>query len=197
MDSDELLIQLMCEENEDAKKEFRNRYLAYIRMWLNQFKSSIDYFRLDVEDFVSEAYIKVCDALSVFDRANGNFYSFAKKCVFNYMNSYIKKMNGLTRRTIYDSLSIDAAVSDAHTFENLIESDYHITSLNDMIGSKENVDKIRRVVSQLSDDEKGILSLKYKGKKTSEISSMMSLKEKSVEYKSGSIKKKLTSCIKT
>ena len=75
MDSDELLIQLMCEENEDAKKEFRNRYLAYIRMWLNQFKSSIDYFRLDVEDFVSEAYIKVCDALSVFDRTNGNFYS--------------------------------------------------------------------------------------------------------------------------
>ena len=197
MDSDELLIQLMCEENEDAKREFRNRYLAYIRMWLKQFKSSIDYFRLDEEDFVSEAYVKVYDALSVFNKDNGNFYSFAKRCVVNYMNSYIKKMNGLTRRTIYDSLSIDSALSDAHTFENMIESEYHITSLEDMMSSRDNVDRMKEVVNQFSDEEKNILSLKYAGKKTKEISGILSIKEKSVEYKCSSIKKKLTSCIKT
>jgi len=197
MDSDELLIQLMCEENEDAKREFRNRYLAYVRMWLKPFKYSIEYFRLDEEDFVSEAYLKVYDALSVFNRDNGNFYSFAKRCVVNYMNSYIKKMNGLTRRTIYDSLSIDASVSDAHTFENLIESEYHITSLDEMIVAKENVDRIKREFDQLSDEELDIVSLKYAGKKNKEISSILDIKEKSVEYRTGSIKKKLTSCIKT
>ena len=197
MDSDELLIQLMCEENEDAKREFRNRYLAYIRMWLKQFKSSIDYFRLDEEDFVSEAYIKVYDALSVFDKDSVNFYSFAKRCVVNYMNSYIKKMNGFARRAIYDSLSIDSSLSDAHTFENMIESEYHITSLDEMVSSRENANRMKRVVDQFSDEEKNILSLKYAGKKAKEISGILSIKDKSVEYKCSSIKKKLTSCIKT
>ena len=73
MDSDELLIELMCEENEDAKREFKNRYLAYIRMWLKEYSSIIRYFRLDVDDFVSEAYLKVDEALSLFDRSKGNF----------------------------------------------------------------------------------------------------------------------------
>lgn len=197
VDSDELLIELMCEENEDAKIEFRKRYLSFIKTWLKSYLNVIKYMRMEEEDFVGEIYMYIYESLSNFNKEKGYFYSFAKTCFNHYMYTYIKKMNGSMRKTILDSLSIDGYYDNGQGFNELIEGDYHISDLKSYYESKETLKNMKEIINNLDDREKRLISYRYKGKKNKDISSIMSLNEKTIEYKCTSVKKKLTSCMKT
>lgn len=196
MDSDELLIELMCEENLDAKREFERRYIAFIKIWLKRYTRVIKYMRMEEDDFVSVLYLKVLDSLSVFDKNNGNFYSFAKTCVNNYMNTFIKRMNGSMRKTILDSISINESIN-GYNFEEVIEGNYHLSRLDEYVKSREKLFEIKEKIRLLKEEDKKIIKCRYDGDNIKKISSKLSLKEKNVEYKCSSIKKKLTRCIKT
>ena len=41
MDCDELLIDLMCENNEEAHTIFRKRYMSFVRMWVMGYKNIV------------------------------------------------------------------------------------------------------------------------------------------------------------
>ena len=198
MDSDELLIELMCECNEDAIYEFRRRYISNIRKWLTNFERVIGFMRLDKEDFVTELYLKVYDSLAYYDSENGTcFYAFAKRCVTNHMLTYLKRMNGLSKRAILDAFSLDEGLDDVHRYEDLVESGYQISQISRMYNSKENISNMKRIIDEFGEEEKKVLAYRYYDVKNTSISKRMSVNEKHVEYKCSSIKKKLTSCIKT
>ena len=198
MDSDELLIELMCEGNHEAIFEFSRRYISNIRKWLNNFDRVINFVRLDREDFVSELYLKVYDALSYYEVGSGKcFYAFAKRCVTNHMLTYLKKMNCLNKRAILDAVSLDDGIDDIHRYEDLVESNYQISDMGSLYDSKENVKSIKNVIDEFDVEEKNIMLYRYFDIKNTSISKKMAINEKHVEYKCSSIKKKLTSCIKT
>ena len=197
MDVYELLIDLMCEGNEDAFISFRERYLKFIRYWIKSYKNIIDYLRLDEEDFVGEIYMHIYYSISSYNGNCGHFYAYAKKCAQNYILTYLKRMDSDSRRTILGSLSIDSAIDDMHTFEDLVQCEYLIAYIDKRYESREVIDDMIDVINEFDEDEKKILYMRYMGMKSKKIESYLDLKDRQIEYKTSNIKKKLTSCIKT
>lgn len=197
MDVDELLIDLMCEDNEDACIAFRERYMALIRYWLKSYDNVISYLRLDDEDFVSDIYMCILNSISSYNGSTGSFYCYAKKCMINYLLTYLKKFNSDSRKTLFTSLSIDVPIDDVHTFEDLVQCDYSIADVSRRYEARESIDGMLSVVSSFDHDEKRIAYLRYIGYKPKKIEQRLELSERQIEYKTSNIKKKLTSCIKT
>lgn len=197
MDVDELLIDLMCEDNEDAYIAFRERYMTFIRYWLKSYDNVIAYLRLDIEDFVGDIYMSVLNSISSYNGSTGKFYTFAKKCVSNYILAYLKRYNSDARKTLFTSLSIDVPIDDLHTYEDMVKCEYVISDISKRYDVKESFDDMLGVISSLDEDEKKIVYMRYSGMKPREMERYSTLKERQIEYKTSNIKKKLTSCIKT
>ena len=197
MDSDELLIDLMCENNVEAHAVFRKRYLSFIKTWVSAYKNIVEYLRLDEDEMVDEIYMHIYESLSTYNYINGYFYTYAKRCASNYIFAYLKKMSSDSRKIIYECLSIDAYLDDVHTYEDLVRCEYSLAHFDKRYEARENLEDMLSVIEGFDEDEKKIISLRYKGEKSKSIADSLQLNERQVEYKTSTIKKKLTSCIKT
>jgi RNA polymerase sigma factor (sigma-70 family) len=197
MDCDELLIDLMCENNEEAHTIFRKRYMSFVRMWVMGYKNIMEYLRLDEDELVNEIYMHVYESLSTYNYMNGYFYSYARRCATNYIFAYLKKMSSESRKIIYECLSIDAYLDDVHTYEDMVRCEYGIAKFDKQYDARENLDGMLSVMDEFDADEKKIAYLRYMGEKPKSIADTLQLNERQVEYKTSTIKKKLTSCIKT
>ncbi len=184
--SDEQLVALAQEKNENAIEELFNRY-KYIA-------SSIahSYFLNggDSEDLLQEGLFAVFKAISSFN-AKANFKTYVYTCVKNRIFSVIKSSNRYKNQPLNNYLSISGGLDGEEIDKSKVVLDSNFSPEETYI-NLEAENELKTKISQiLSDYEYKILINYLKGYSYSELGKMFSKKEKSIDNAIQRIRKKI------
>lgn len=122
--SDEQLVKMAGEGNEEAENELLERYKYVVR----QKASSYFMAGADSEDLIQEGMIGVFKAMQNYDAEKGaSFGTFANMCIKRQMISAVKSASCKKHRPLNNSISLSNPLSDENesggTLGELIESD--------------------------------------------------------------------------
>lgn len=177
--TDEELIRLTAQKNNDAFVELASRYLWLIRAKARQCEVPA----FDTDDLSQEGLIGLYDAALTFD-PNGaaSFKTYAGVCISNRFTSVLRKQTGLKNKPLNDFVSI----FDESSVAGLSHDDMETTVLfREMLAGV-----LSQVKNLLSEQEQKVLAMYLGGYNRKEIAQVLSLPLKSVDNTMQRVRKK-------
>lgn len=172
-------------ENDDSSYDILfNKYIPIIKKMAYNYYSSYKYYGHELEDFQQEAYISFYNATMNFDeRKNSGFYSFVILCMNRALLTFCRKISCEKKNisSIY-LVSIDdvsVALGDSN-----IEKYYADNDIKDFF------DNIRL---ELEFEDSCIIELRYNGFTYKEISILLDLPLRKVQFRGRKFKRLLNS----
>ena len=168
--SDEQLVFMLCDNNEEAKNKLYERYNNLIYKELNNVKRSAYALKIEWQDLEQEAMVGFANAISSFNEdSEAKFSTYATICIRRRLYNYIKKFatnkNYIFKSTIsFDEKGENIAtnVTDASGKEPLNK-----LMLNESIKEvKSNIN------SKLTEEEQKIIDYATNGLKPDDISKL-------------------------
>lgn len=147
-----------------------------------------DYELCDKEDFISEGYIGLIKAANKYDKAKQiRFSTFACKCIYYHLCSYLFVQNHYCRKANNDAVSLETKTFDDNektTLKDLIisEEDYSVANANDILSL---IDKLN------IKDAKYIIIKKVEGYSYTEIGKFLGVSRHIIYHRLKSLRKKL------
>ncbi|MBQ9919199.1 MAG: sigma-70 family RNA polymerase sigma factor [Clostridia bacterium] len=176
--SDEKLVRLIRESDENAFKILYERYLPKIRTMTYSFQG----LGYDIEDLVQEAIIGFFTAINVYDFKSSAFSTFCYTCMRRMLISLLRKMN---KKKSLPSSSI--IYTDENLFEEAISQDPETTFI-----AREDFERLKsRINAELSEFERDVLHYYLLDFNYAEISKALNTTKKSVDNAIQRIRQKL------
>ena len=168
--TDEELIRLTAQKNNEAFVELASRYLWLIRTKARQCEVPA----FDTDDLSQEGLIGLYDAALTFDpNGSASFRTYAGVCISNRFTSVLRKQTGLKNKPLNDFVSI----FDENSMADLSSNDMESTVLfREMLAGV-----LSQVKKLLSDQEQRVLGMYLEGYNRKEIALVLSLPLKSVD----------------
>ena len=168
--TDEELIRLTAQKNNDAFVELASRYLWLIRAKARQCEVPA----FDTDDLSQEGLIGLYDAAVTFD-PNGaaSFKTYAGVCISNRFTSVLRKQTGLKNKPLNDFVSIFDESSVAGLSNDDMET---MVLFREMLAGV-----LSQVKNLLSEQEQKVLAMYLGGYNRKEIAQVLSLPLKSVD----------------
>lgn len=168
--TDEDLIRLTAQKNNEAFVELASRYLWLIRTKARQCEVPA----FDTDDLSQEGLIGLYDAALTFDpNGSASFRTYAGVCISNRFTSVLRKQTGLKNKPLNDFVSI----FDENSVADLSSNDMESTVLfREMLAGV-----LSQVKKLLSDQEQRVLGMYLEGYNRKEIAQVLSLPLKSVD----------------
>lgn len=182
--SDEELIYLLREKNQDAIDLLLLRYYEYIKWFLKDIFVSKNYY-FDMEDLYLLSKIKMNDIIDKYDEESGKFYSFARISIKRNVFDYLKK-----ERSKKVDYSLDTYIDESNSiaFIDVLFEEGDSYSTYNIFNLKQVKEKIQIL---LSEEEKNILKDKIDGYSYKEIAKKNNKSNKYIDNKLSKIKNKL------
>ena len=173
--SDDLLVCLWREKNQDAFDLLQNRYNYFIFGIIKDILNKYDKF-FDYADLYQESFMAFLRCIESYDEENGCFYFFVRRSVERALINYIKK-----NMRYMEIKSIDNMV-----YEDSRESyvDYIVEEKNDFCDST----LYEKLINKLDDVNKLIVDYKIDGYTYNEIAKMLGLTRGSIYSRASKIK---------
>ena len=168
--TDEDLIRLTAQKNNEAFVELASRYLWLIRTKARQCEVPA----FDTDDLSQEGLIGLYDAALTYDpNGSASFRTYAGVCISNRFTSVLRKQTGLKNKPLNDFVSI----FDENSVADLSSNDMESTVLfREMLAGV-----LSQVKKLLSDQEQRVLGMYLEGYNRKEIAQVLSLPLKSVD----------------
>lgn len=168
--TDEDLIRLTAQKNNEAFVELASRYLWLIRTKARQCEVPA----FDTDDLSQEGLIGLYDAALTYDpNGSASFRTYAGVCISNRFTSVLRKQTGLKNKPLNDFVSI----FDENSMADLSSNDMESTVLfREMLAGV-----LSQVKKLLSDQEQRVLGMYLEGYNRKEIAQVLSLPLKSVD----------------
>lgn len=189
--SDNELVYLCSENNEDATNIIIDKYKKHILSILKEYRKQYNIVGIETADLYQEALLGLLNAIHSFnENKDVTFYTYATVCIRKSIINAIKKTFEQKSRILNNSYSLDKLINNSES--NLYEIFKDERSEPDkLLIDKENVDElINKIESKLSKSEIEIFELKLKGLKNNEIASLIDKDKKFVENTMFRINKK-------
>jgi len=195
--SDEDLVYLAKEGNNDAMKILLNRYSKFL------FYKVIPFYipGSEREDIIQEAYIGFLRAIQDFDRNKGNFFSFANICVQRHITTAIKFSNRNKSKVLRNPISLEASYAgdndgernlyEVITPNKVISGSFQESSEDYLIDFMEKSRISKVLLSNLTEKEREVLKLRAMGITYKEIAKKLKIKTKAVDNIIQRIRKKI------
>ena len=160
--SDEQLVYMINDGNEDAKDLLYKRFNKLINSELKSVKRSACALRIEWQDLVQEAMVGFANSISSFNQSSdAKFSTYATLCIRRKLLNIIKKNSTSKSHAAKTALSINDDGSNIY-FMNMEEAT-NKEPLNKMI-IEESLDEIKKVIStKLTKEEQEILDYATKG----------------------------------
>lgn len=178
---DNELINMVCENNEEASDMLYNKYNYIVTAALKKVLPKARRLGIEYEELKQEALVGFSDALVSFNQdKDASLRTFITLCVERRLNNYIKKMETFKEKVNKETISLDQEIDeDKHSL-------YEIYGGNEknpestMIENEE-IDAIFKTISKrLSNQEKEVLKLLIDGYKSEDIATKLNIPIKSV-----------------
>ena len=175
--SDEQLVFMTNEYNEDAKEILYERYKNLIYSELNSVKRSVYALGIDFQDLKQEAMLGLANAISSFDNSSDvKFSTFVTSCIRHRLYNYIKKFT--TKKSIIQkfTLSIDDDKDNVINLKASSDSE----PLNKMLVSESLSEVQDKISNELTEEEQQVLDCSVNGMSSEEIGILLNKSIKQV-----------------
>lgn len=178
--TDEKLIELLKNGNQDAFSQLSLRYFPIIRVKASKYKA----VTVDFEDFIQEGLLALLFATKHYNKNSGaTFSTYAGVCISNRFASIVRQTN--RKKDIPSDLMLSYEQDDFNT------DDATSTPEQKLIDKENYINVLKKIKQALSPMEYNVLKLYLAGKSYEEIAESMSLPYKTVDNALQRIRKKL------
>lgn len=180
--SDEHLVSLISENNDDAKDELYRKYSGMIHKELNQVKRSAYALGIEWQDLMQEALLGFSNAINSFrDEEDAKFSTYATLCVRRKLINYINKFTTQKNYTMKSAISLDNTLEDSDTnYMSFLQDNSGREPLNKMMIDESLKEVSNKFNNVLTDEEKTIIDYATDGKKPEEIANLTNKSVKQV-----------------
>lgn len=180
--SDEHLVSLISENNDDAKDELYRKYSGMIHKELNQVKRSAYALGIEWQDLMQEALLGFSNAINSFrDEEDAKFSTYATLCVRRKLINYINKFTTQKNYTMKSAISLDNTLEDSDTnYMSFLQDNSGREPLNKMMIDESLKEVSNKFKNILTDEEKTIIDYATDGKKPEEIANLTNKSVKQV-----------------
>lgn len=158
---DNELVNLVCEQSEEARDLLYDKYSYIVDIIYNKYKKSAYYLSVDLNELKQEALVGFSDALVCFDQDKDvSLSTFISLCVERRVRNYVRKADTYKNKILKSAYSLDATYGDENEIP-LVEkigdssADPQIT-----IEEMENIKNLKKQIDELlSPSEKEVYEL--------------------------------------
>lgn len=171
---DNELIDLICENNEEATDLVYDKYKYIVDIVVSKYKSAIKYFNIDRSELYQEAMVGFSDAIrNYLPDSEASLPTFISLCVERKINNYIRKYDTLKSKINHNMISLDETVTESDTPLQELISGSSVNPL-DEIEAKENLEILKEKINDvLSPSEKDVYKLMVSGFDPDQISKIL------------------------
>ena len=171
---DNSLIQSVLEKKHGAFTIFYNEIVDHFYSYL---KANFSISETEIQDIISNTFIKIWNNLDSFDSEKWNFTSWIWTILRNTTKDFFKKRNEYVfsdfeyTNNDWETIKLEDSIEDEANYIDTLETDYQY-------------DKIQKAISWLKIDEKEILFLRFTEQKSlKEIAEIIWISEWNVRVK--------------
>lgn len=178
---DEQIMDLLHENNEEAKEYLYEKYKYIVDIIVNKYKGSAYVLSVDMSELRQEALLGFSDALVCYKGdSNASLPTFISLCVERRVRNFIRKEDTYKAKMIRDAYSLDYTYDDeGSTLKDIIPDNALDPSSN--MEDQEELKRIKHVINEtLSDNEREVYELLINGFGYDEIASILNLTSKQV-----------------
>jgi len=162
---DDELLDLVCENSEEARDELYDKYHYIVDIILKKYRGRAYYLDVDPEELQQEALLGFSDALYNYDASkDSSLPTFITICVERRLCNYLRKADTVKTKLMREAVSFDMELGDEskYTLFDTVGNDKENPS--NRIEEKEAVKELReKIVDLLSPTEFEIYQLLVNG----------------------------------
>lgn len=195
---DNELINLVCENSEEARDVLYEKYKFIVDIIYNKYRKSAYYLSVDLTELRQEALVGFSDALVCFDQNKDvNLQTFISLCVERRVRNYVRKADTYKNKILKSAYSLDAPSGDP-AGTPLVE---RIGSNNNDPGKTleevENIKNLKKQIDELlSPGEKEVYELLINDFSYEDIASILNKDVKSIYNTVQRLRQKIRSILK-
>lgn len=175
------LLYLICEDNETAQYSLIEKYNLLVWKSVNNVYNGYVPQGIERDDLYQEGSIALFGAFNSFDVDRCvPFFAFAKLCIERSMIGYMRKFSTLSSKQFYNSLSLDAFISDDVNlyFSDVLADNQEVSLLTKY---DEQVGHLYLYSPIITDFEKNVLILQIAGFSYSESANHLKCSVKKID----------------
>ena len=184
------LVYQVKENDEVAYGVLLDKYSHLVDMLAKRYIKSNKNLGLEYDDLYQEGMIGIIKALEDYNESDCLFYTYASLCAKREMDKILMYYRRKKHMVLNDAISLEQKINNDSDFSvgETIASNY------DLEQEYENYDTCQKVIDTLYDldlIDSSILELKINGFSTKEISKLLDITYKAVDYRMRKIRKKI------
>lgn len=191
--SDDELLMLCLEENEDAKNILYDRYKFIIDINIKKYKNLIQKYGVDIKELESEALLGFSDALTSYrQNHDASIPTFINLCVERRVKKHLIKANRIKNIIMKDAYSLDYVYDQfGSPLLDLISDKNENDPLENMAKYESYQELITKIEDNLSKLELKVFKLMLDGFNYKQIAMMLKVNLKQVDNAMQRIKNKI------
>ena len=156
---DNRFIDLVCENDEDARDYLYEKYKYIVDIVITKYKKSAYYLSIDMDELRQEALVGFSDALVSYNQdSNSSLPTFITLCIERRLNNYIRLNDTHKMKMLREMKSLDMQVYEEATLADVLGDESNDPSRT--IEDKENYERlIKKIKAALSAKEFEIYEL--------------------------------------
>ena len=178
---DNQVLELIHDNNEEAKEYLYEKYKYIVDIIVNKYKSSAYYLSMDMNELTQEALLCFSDALVSYDpEKEASLPTFISLCVERKIHNYIRKEETIKAKMLREAYSLDYTYDeDGSTLKEVIPDNGNTPEED--IESKETVEHLKEKINDvLSDNEREVYKLLINEFSYNDIASILDMTPKQV-----------------
>ncbi len=194
--SDNRLIDLVSENDEDARDYLYEKYKYIVDIVITKYKKSAYYLSIDMDELRQEALVGFSDALVSFNQdSNSSLSTFITLCIERRLNNYIRQNDTYKMKMLREMKSLDMQVYEEATLGELLGDNSSDPSRT--IEDKENCERlIKSITEVLTSSELEVYELLINDYSYESIAKITGKTQKAVYNTIGRIRQKIKDIIK-
>lgn len=190
--TDEELIDLVHENNDEAKEELFNRYKSNIDYLLKKYTNIAKHLNMELTDLYQEGLVSFTDAINSYDyNKDASLSTFITLCVERKFKKACIKAGRKKNKIYADTLSLEYVYDESECrLEELIE-DVDSDPLYKITDEEEYKELYSKITSSLSEKENEVFILMTNGLTYTDIAVLLNKETKQIDNTIQRIKNKI------
>ncbi len=179
-ENDYELIYMIRENDNDSYNQLLNKYRPIIKRLSYSYYTKYKSYGADLDDFLQESYISFHNAVINFnEKKDALFYTFVTICINRSLMSYCRKITN-DKKNISSSLLVD--IDDCNVIEE--------SNVYNYLSYKDNLKEINNFLLDLDFYDSCVVKLRIGGFSYHEISILLDLPLRTVQFKASKVRKR-------
>ena len=192
-DNDNELLDLVKEENEEAKEKIYEKYAPIVEIKARNHFPKIKDKGYELNDLIQEGMVGISNAIRDYnDDKDTSFFTFASICIERQILTCIRDINRYKHQALNDSISIDEEIKDSgRTLLDILSDKSNPNPEDSFIILEEHKELKNKIKTILSEREREVFDLRFEGFTYQEIAILLNMSRKAVDGTIFRIKQKI------